>query len=304
MKTFILFLILLLPLTVSSQMLHPNQVVVFQQGTNSLGNPVDPLRSDPSKALGAPQNSDFENGIINFVSLGFGGSIDLALPEAVAVTPRSVISVFETTWSYSCAQYPERAQFYLSSNGFDFYLLGETCGNDGTVFYPYGVIDTVRYIRIVDVSDPADFVGFSQPADAYDVDGVSIFEISPLAITLGEFRVAFMYGGLDVYFETLSESNSRKMTLQASPDGFRWRNLIDFQAAGYSNSRKVYQAKVAFIPSSDITYFRIMETDGNGELKTYEIIAVSTPVQLSPNGTYYDLSGRRVSNGMFLIRSK
>jgi hypothetical protein len=303
MKTLLLSLILILPLAVSSQV-YPDQVVVFQQGTNSIGNVVDPARSNPLKSLGPPENSDIENGFINFVSLGFGGSIELALPQAVPINVRSVIAVYETTWSYSCAQYPERAQFYLSKNGVDFYLLGETCGNDGTLLYPYGVIDTVRYIKIVDVSDPLDFRGFSQPADAYDVDGLSLFELSPLAIELGEFRVAYMHGGIDIYFETLSQNNTRKLTLQASVDGFRYRNIIDFPGIGYSSTKKIYTAKTTFTPTSDITYFRILETDGNGDTKAYDVIAVHTPLDTSSENTYYDLSGRKVSGGMFLLRAR
>jgi len=303
MKTLLLSLIFLLPLTVFSQV-YPDQVIDFRQGLDNLGNPVLTARSNPAKSLGPPENSDIENGLINFVSLGFGGSIELALPQAVAINVRSVISVYETTWSYSCAQYPERAQLYLSKNGIDYFLLGETCGNEGTILYPYGVIDTVRYIKIVDISDPEDFRGFSNPADAYDVDGLSFFELSPLAITLGEFRVAYMHGGIDVYFETMSESNTRKLTLQASDNGHRYRNIVDFLGSGHSSTRRTYTAKTTFTPTSEITYFRILETDGNGETKAYDIIAVQTPLDTSSAGTYYDLSGRKVSGGMFLLRAR
>jgi hypothetical protein len=303
MKTLLLSLILLLPLAVSSQV-YPDQVVVFQQGTNSLGNPVDPARSNPLKSLGSPENSDIETGAVNFVSLGFGGSIELALSQAVPINMQTVIAVYETTWGYNCGQYPESALFYLSKNGTDFYLLGETCGNDGTLLYPYGVIDTVKYVKIVDMSDPIDFANFSQPADAYDVDGLSIFELGPLAIELGEFQVAYMHGGIDVYFETLSESNTQKLTLQASDNGHQYRNVIEFPGSGYSSGKKVYTAKTTFTPTSEITYFRILETDGNGDTKAYDIIAVLTPLTTSPTDTYYDLSGRKVSGGLFLLRAR
>ena len=303
MKTLLLSLILLLPLAVSSQV-YPDQVVVFQQGTNNIGNPVDPARSNPLKSLGPPENSDVETGIINFVSLGFGGSIELALSQAVPINIRTVVAVYETTWGYNCGQYPERAQFFLSKNGSDYYLLGETCGNDGTLLYPYGVIDTVRYIKIVDISDPLDFAGFTQPADAYDVDGLSIFDLTPLAIELGEFRVVYMHGGIDIYFETLSQSNTQKLTLQASDNGYRYRNVIDFPGSGYLSTKRVYTAKTTFNPTSEISYFRILETDGNGDTKTYDVIAVMTPLDTSPTDTYYDLSGRQVSGGMFLLRAR
>lgn len=303
MKKLFLSLVFLLPLAVSSQV-YPDQVVVFQQGTNNIGNHVDTARSNSLKSLGPPENSDVETGIVNFVSLGFGGSIELALSQAVPINILTVVAVYETTWSYNCGQYPERAQFYLSKNGTDYYLLGETCGNDGTLLYPYGVIDTVRYIKIVDISDPLDFAGFTQPADAYDVDGLSIFDLTPLAIELGEFRVVYMHGGIDIYFETLSQSNTQKLTIQASDNGYRYRNVIDFPGSGYLSTKRVYTAKTTFKPTSEITYFRVFETDGNGDTKIYDVIAVMTPLDTLPTDTYYDISGRKVSGGMFLLRAR
>jgi hypothetical protein len=56
-----------------AQSTYPNIVVSFNQGLNNQGQSVLTQRSNPGKALGAPQNIDIETSTINYVSLGFVG---------------------------------------------------------------------------------------------------------------------------------------------------------------------------------------------------------------------------------------
>ncbi|RYF37884.1 MAG: T9SS type A sorting domain-containing protein [Chitinophagaceae bacterium] len=148
-------------------------VVEFMQGLKENGQPItDPIRIDPSKALGMPEN-DRSNGADNFVSLGAGGWLILEMGAAnnFIVTdngPGADIRVYETTWgNMSCNQYPEYAEISVSANGTNWYSLGTHCQSsnislDIDAAVPGGV--RVRYVKIQTME--------STTEDNFDVDGV------------------------------------------------------------------------------------------------------------------------------------
>ena len=280
------------------------EVCEFNQGTNNLGGTVAIERSNPDKALGQPQNVDIENSNINFVSLGFGGDIKLKLQNSIPVTPSTTMLIYETTFNYNnCSIYGETAEIYVSKNDVDYYYLGQTCLNDNTVLDVYQTgLDSVLYVKIYDVSDDSEFSRFPFISDGYDLDGIEFFENGPLPIVLKYFGVKYSDKNLDIKFVTASESNTDKFIVQSSIDSKKFDNIADFKAAGYSSYDRIYDRKLIFEPKSNITYFRLVEIDFNGNVYNYDIIPVMTvdePIEYY----YYDLLGRRV-NGDNIIKIK
>jgi hypothetical protein len=291
----IILIFLLLTGSISAQSYYPSSVSEFNQALTNLGNPVLSIRSDPSKAIGVPQNVDIESSNINFVSLGFGGSIVLKFSAKVPIDPTSVIRLFETTYGYQCNTYPEIANIFASNDGISYTYIGQTCGNNNTILNPYGLIDTIQFIRIVDVSPAIVFSGFMD-ADGYDVDGVEILSTGALPIVLGEFRMEYLNELISIFIRTMSESNSKSFHIESSIDLIRFMKMIEIPSYGNSSSERTYEKSVHFEPQADVTYFRLSEEDMNGRIENHQIIAVRTPKKSMDIVFQYDLLGRRVSN--------
>ena len=149
-------------------------VINYAPGARRNGSPIPAARRIPESALGAAQN----NNTINFVALGFGGSLVVKFDYVIFNNPAATeIKVVETSYGNpSCAAYPERAivEGSLFENG-PWTLFGELC-QDGEVEIGNSPI---QYIRITDRSAATSFSG---SADGYDVDAIVV--INPTCGTL------------------------------------------------------------------------------------------------------------------------
>jgi len=148
---------------------YATEVVKFTQKLRKNGTAVVANRSNPLQALGAPDGTD----IINFASLGFGGSITLKLGYVVFDKEGDDVQIVETSFGNpSCAAYPERALIEVSLDNVNYIELGEIC-LDGTVDFATGGAKYAQYIRISDRSKATQFGG---TADGYDVDGIVVLQ--------------------------------------------------------------------------------------------------------------------------------
>ena len=145
----------------------------YEQGTRSNGQPItDPIRIDPNKALGVPEN-DRSNGADNFFSLGNNGWIILRLGGVIVTdgTDAPDLRVYETTWgNRSCASYPEYAEVLVANDPEGiWYSLGTVCQGPNISLDLDGVVPaglTVSYVKIANDS----VLGSTN--DYFDVDGV------------------------------------------------------------------------------------------------------------------------------------
>lgn len=135
-----------------------DSVLSSSQGLMKNGSPVPPVRSDPNSAVGVAEDNTVEG---NFYSLGFGGTISLGFDNGIS---SGVILVEATNPGYPT----EKVKVEVSENGTTWINAGEVI-QDGTVNKPEG-ITCAKYVRITDLSNPADFSDGT--ADAYDIDGV------------------------------------------------------------------------------------------------------------------------------------
>ena len=295
-----LLLFLIIPIHCVAQV-YPSGIVYFIQGENNNGNAVAVNRSNPLNALSIPENSDIQMPFINFVSLGFGGQIILELDTEVVLKPETFIKLYETTYNYECNSYPEEANIYLSSDNLDYTLIGTTCVNNNTVFYPYSYIDTVRYVLIEDISIVTDFTQVNQVLDGYDVDGLVFDNATFLPIELDDFSANYIDNSIYISFNTLSEYETYTFEIQYSKDAINFEKLHILQARGYSTIKQSYDVIVPFNPSSDITYLRIVETDLNNNRTSYNIIVIVT-IKDEKYNRNYDILGREVYKNNSLYR--
>jgi hypothetical protein len=152
---------------------YGSDALVYEPGTGNIaGN-----RMDPTEALGAPER-DNSNGAMNFVSLGFGGTLIIGLDESgIALPGVDDLEVVETTWNNrTCESYEERADVYVSQQAVtdpadiddaQFVYVGQSCTNGASfdVFAESGF----TYFNLVKIVDASPEVG---NRDGYDVDGI------------------------------------------------------------------------------------------------------------------------------------
>lgn len=179
--------------TASASIIHATTVENFDQGLRKDGNPVDANRSDPTEALGAPEGTD----TLNFVALGFGGSITLSFGEDFT-GPAIVV---ETTYNLTPdSNYIERAEVFVGTgaswNSATYYSLGTILNTEdaNTISllpaYQASGGTSFQYMRIVDMTDPSIHNG---SADGYDVDGVTVQQIpAPGAVAMAALGLGAM----------------------------------------------------------------------------------------------------------------
>ena len=144
---------------------YASTVVDFVQGLNSTGGAVPAIRSNATQALGQPEA--VVTNVVNFVSLGFGGTITVAFQTPIANGDGNDIHLDEATWGNNpCSRYPEKADVFASQDGTNFIYLGQACQDAS---FDLGTLSWAKYIRLVDVSD---VLSFNTDADGYDLNGI------------------------------------------------------------------------------------------------------------------------------------
>ncbi len=160
---------------------YGGEVLSYLPGDRKNGLALPGSRSDATRALGIPQ----ENDSYNFVALGFGGSIEIAMECAVMDMPGNDVLVIETSFrdaDQPCESYPEKARVEASEDGVNWVVVADEICKDGAIDIANGGLSSATYFRITDTSDPNDFRGVN--ADGYDLD--AIVRINTVRDTAGQ----------------------------------------------------------------------------------------------------------------------
>ena len=139
----------------------------YVEGTKKNGSPISSLRNHAENALGAPEFGD----TINFVTLGYGGSIDLCFDGVVMNEAGDDIQIVETSFgSPACENYKEYADVYVSIDGLTWYPVATGICLDASIDISNAPLSLpyIRYVRIVNND------ALSTTEDGYDVDGVIV----------------------------------------------------------------------------------------------------------------------------------
>jgi hypothetical protein len=158
------------PVPASFNNTYATSVLSFSQGMMKNGNAVPVARSNSNNALGAPQGTD----VVNFVSLGFGGSIVLGFDYLVYDKAGDDFTIVETSYGNpNCNNYPETARLEVSLDNINWSAIeGEFC-LDQAVDVASSGLPYFSYLRITDASRITN-LRFPGSADGFDVDGIVI----------------------------------------------------------------------------------------------------------------------------------
>ncbi len=212
---------------------YAEEVVSFIQGPKQdLISTIEPERSNPASALGAPENNDTQN----FVSLGFGGEIVLKFGSPIKNGDGNDFRVVETTFgSPICERFPETIRAYASQDGCNWIWLGDACQD---VDFDLGSLAWAQYIKLVDISPVAAVYQGVPNADAYDVDGVMClngYEENPVpaAVTVGADEVVAYTQGLRKNGTPITASRTNANNALGAPQG---TDVINFVSLGFGGS--------------------------------------------------------------------
>jgi hypothetical protein len=120
-------------------------------------------------------------------------------------------------------------------------------------------------------------------------DGTSLGN-SPLPVELVDFKAACNNNEVTINWTTATEVNNDYFTVQRSTDLVMFDNIAVVEGAGNSNTYRNYTAKDQY-PVSGTSYYRLMQTDYNGEFEVFAPVAVvcmangSDVISIFPNPT-------------------
>lgn len=121
---------------------------------------------------------------------------------------------------------------------------------------------------------------------------------NPLPVTLSHFSLNQSNSYVQLRWHTANELNNSHFTVQRSADGFNWYSLKVVQGGG-TTSNAQYYSYLDTEPLSDITYYRLRQTDFNGQSEYSQVLSSTfqetetSTLSLYPNPT----------SGKALIRS-
>jgi len=261
-----------------------NEVVVPPSGCSAVevmsyngtkrndGSDLLSTRTISANALGAPQNSDVavDESVLNFVALGFGGSIVLRLSGPVTNGPGNDLRIVETTYgasSQNCLRYPERVQVYVSQDGCNWVYTSTGCQD---VDIDFGPLNWAEYVKLVDVS-PIDAPYENQIADGYDVDGIICLNGPELNPVMQDFGALYAVDysdwnqGLRKNNTPVSGARSNPLMTLGAPQN---TNTVNFASLGFGGSIILKLGYVVFDkPGNDL---QLTETSfGNPSCASY-----------------------------------
>ncbi|MCH7534972.1 MAG: T9SS type A sorting domain-containing protein, partial [Bacteroidetes bacterium] len=114
--------------------------------------------------------------------------------------------------------------------------------------------------------------------------------VNPLPIELIDFQVELNGNYVDVFWVTLTETNNDYFTIERSIDGYNWEVVKVIPGAGNSSETLNYST-IDPDPVAGVSYYRLRQTDYDGQFAVSEAVAVSNGVatnnelQVYPNPT-------------------
>ncbi|MFT5822002.1 MAG: subtilisin-like proprotein convertase family protein [Crocinitomix sp.] len=146
--------------------------------------------------------------------------------------------------------------------------LTEGAGGDAVVD-PIVALEDDIYIICID-NFTSDGTSFDL---VWDLSGGASFDCTLLPIDLIVFKAEQVGHGNLIEWRTKSELNNSHYTLETSNDGINWEYETEIAGAGNSSSELNY-SYTDYTVDSDITYYRLSQTDFDGKNKKLGTISV------------------------------
>jgi hypothetical protein len=124
---------------------------------------------------------------------------------------------------------------------------------------------------------------------------ITVMRQSPLPITLVSFEASHNDNGVLVEWSTLSQVNNDYFNIQKSIDGYEWEDKATIEGAGSTNTQMSY-TWLDTNPSMNISYYRLKQTDYNGQSETFSPATVLISSREKIVDKIFNLMGQEVEN--------
>ncbi len=262
-----------------------SNVTDSDQGQRKDGSSVTADRSNETKAL------TFDDNRNSFYSLGFDGSITVAFDRPVQNRLGDDLRIYEDTYG---TDYPaETVTVEVSNDGTTWRTLGTADNsdqaNDHTATdFDLGTLAEVKYVRLTDTTDPAEFDGFGTrgpKADGFDVNGV---------IALQDNKVCIGPEACDPEEELVSNGDFEEPVVETGAAWNIFATGTNWSTSWRENNTETPQLELqagvnGWTPASGAQYAEL-DTDFDGPSGSTNGEAASTTIQQSidtvPGETY------------------
>lgn len=133
---------------------------------------------------------------------------------------------------------------------------------------------TEMAVATATVGDRVQFNNIDLANDGYYTIGTKNFNLSPLPVELLSFDAVYNSGKVNVYWTTATEKNNDYFAIERSKDGITFETFAIIKAAGNSNMM-MYYSETDYNPLSDISYYRLKQTDKDGKYSYSQTVAVN-----------------------------
>jgi hypothetical protein len=121
-----------------------------------------------------------------------------------------------------------------------------------------------------------------------------------LAVSWGEITAHHESGSIKLYFQTKSNSGTKKYEIITSLDLVSWTSLINVLPEVETKSTESHYNVCIPFNRGGMNYFAVREYDLNGGVNVSPIVFCEIPYP-SNDGSGFDLLGRRVNDGKYLF---
>jgi hypothetical protein len=223
------------------------------------------------------------------------------------IVSSSICAEVNFDWSGLCGQGPIYVVFGQSGTSGDSWHDGGNFGNSsGTKDFDLDITttdaNTYSYTYTYVSSDQGDgeFATFSSTSPGGNATSVSILEdckvtTEVLPIKLLHFKGKKVSHGNLLEWATTTEINNDYFTLERAEDGFNFTEIGIVNGAGNSSTNQYYQFTDDGV-TNHINYYRLKQTDFNGQYSYSNIIAISE--NLADNIYYNNSSNQLIFSGI------
>jgi hypothetical protein len=171
-----------------------------------------------------------------------------------------------------------------TSTAYNSYTSGSGCGNTTVKFTPPSGSPlktiTIKYRPAYGNStSDAYYNSGTKPAAQYvsygNLSFVATTGCSPLPIELESFSATRNNKIVDLTWNTLTENNNDYFTIERSLNGIKFEELSKIKGSGNSFTEKKYKL-IDENPFSGISYYRLKQTDYNGEFSYFNTVVVES----------------------------
>lgn len=118
----------------------------------------------------------------------------------------------------------------------------------------------------------------------------------PLPIELIAFTGKYEKGDIKLSWTSASESNNEYYTVERSLTGESWESIGRVDGAVNSTQNINYNFIDSDVPQQKYIYYRLSQTDFNGQSETFKIISVNIPIKNNKVISRYDLMGKTIND--------